>query len=211
MSRQEYKAATENESEYQDISSSQVPTEEDDAFLLIRKDELNEMNIVRALIEFGTKAWDESHTVADHLFEEFETNGLNELFDNKNLLKIIDTFKIWYDAGLDPGPKNFLYHEDVSMSSLTISLMESPYELSVNWKDHYDGPMPGREELYREEVSSTMNYLKLRKIKRLIDENQRDMERIHTTDEQTTLIQTHQHLKQLEIEITRQMGTVIFK
>ncbi|PWT99542.1 MAG: DNA primase [Bacteroidetes bacterium] len=211
VSKQEYKNAAENASEYQDTETAQIPDEEDDASLLLRKDELNEMNIVRALIEFGTKSWDESRTVADHLFEEFETNGLNELFDNKNLLKIIDTFKTWYEAGLDPGPKNFLYHEDHSMSSLAISLMESPYELSVNWKEHYDGPMPGREELYREEVLSTMSYLKLRKIKRLIDENQRDMEKIHTVDEQMTLIQTHQHLKQLEIEITRQMGTVIFK
>ncbi len=30
-------------------------------------------------------------------------------------------------------------------------------------------------------------------------------------EEQLTLIQTHQHLKQLEIELTRNLGTVIFR
>ena len=65
--------------------------------------------------------------------------------------------------------------------------------------------------MYREEVMSCMNYLKLRKIKRLIAENQRDMERSANAEEQLSLIEVHQHLKELEIQLARNIGTVIIK
>jgi DNA primase len=89
--------------------------------------------------------------------------------------------------------------------------MEFPYELSYKWKEEYEMPVATREETYREEVASTLGYLKMRKIKRLITQNQKDMEKEHTSDEQMVLIQTHQHLKQLEKQILQQVGTVIIK
>jgi DNA primase len=89
--------------------------------------------------------------------------------------------------------------------------MDIAAEISPNWKDHYEGHIPTREELYREDVSSSLNYLKLRKIKRLINENQVDLEQPHSAEEQIILLQTHQHLKQLEIELTKSLGTVIFR
>ena len=89
--------------------------------------------------------------------------------------------------------------------------MDFNFEVSPKWKEHYEGHIATREELYKEEVFSTLNYLKLRKIKRLMDENQRDLERTTLAEDQLMLVQTHQHLKQLEIELTKQLGTVIFR
>ena len=89
--------------------------------------------------------------------------------------------------------------------------MDVNYEVSPNWKEHYDGVILTREDLYKEEVFSTLNYLKLRKIKRMIDENQKDLSKPHSDEEQLILLQTHQHLKNLERELTQKLGTVIFK
>jgi DNA primase len=180
---------------------------ETDTLTLLNKDELQERAMVRSLLEFGTKAWDESVRVADYIFSELD----QEMIDNKELVRVIGIYKAWYDEGLEPGPKNFLYHEDQQLGKLVLSVMEFPYELSPNWSEHYDGKILTREDLYREEVASTLNYLKLRKIKRLIEMNQRDLEKDHTSEEQLVLIQTHQHLKQMETELTRQLGTVILK
>lgn len=47
--------------------------------------------------------------------------------------------------------------------------------------------------------------------KRLMDENQRDLEKSTVAEDQMILVQTHQHLKQMEIELTKQLGTVIFR
>ena len=184
---------------------------EEEAFTLFNKDEMQERAMVRSLLEFGVKDWDPQTKVASHVFKEIEENQLEELIDNKELVKILHTYKAWYDAGLEPTEKNFLYHDDLEMSALVVSLLVFNHEISPNWKEHYEGYIPTREDLFKEEVISTLNYLKLRKIKRLIDENQRDLEKEHSSDEQLILLQTHQHLKKLEIELTKMLGTVIFR
>jgi DNA primase len=167
--------------------------------------------MVRSLLEFGLKEWDEEHRVADHVFSEISENQLEELIDNKNLITIIKIYKAWYDEGLEPTAKNFTYHEDNIIRQLAMQVMDYDYEISPNWKDVYEGKIDTREDLYKEEVFSTVNYLKLRKIKRLMEENQRDLEKTKDSDEQIVLLQIHQHLKQMEIELTKNIGTVIFK
>jgi DNA primase len=187
------------------------PSPDDDLLDLLSKDEQQERSTIRALVEFGLKPWDETLTVADHVFKEMEDNGLEDLFDNKNLIRLMQTYRAMYDAGMEPTQRSFLYHEDRDLNSLAVSLMDANYELSPNWKEHYDGPMPTRDDLYRQEVYSCMNYLKLRKIKRLINENQRDLEKGTNPEDMLNLLQTHKHLKELEMELTRQLGTVILR
>jgi DNA primase len=181
----------------------------DDASLnLLNKDELHERAIVRSLIEFGLKPWDADKRVADYMLGESIDY---DMIDNKQLVKILETYTTWYKQGLEPTAKTFLYQEDQELSAVVVSIMDFPYELSPNWKEHYEGKISTREELYREEVLSTLNYLKLRKIKRLIQMNQKDLERSHTAEEQLTFIQTHQHLKNMERELLQAVGTVIVK
>lgn len=184
---------------------------EDDVIGLLNKDEQHEKAMVRSLLEFGLKEWNEQQRVADHIFAEIEGNQLEEMIDNKSLIALVKTYKTWYDEGLEPNAKTFLYHEDFAMSSLVTNVMDYTYEISHNWKKIFEGKIATREDLYKEEVFSTLNYLKLRKIKRMMDENQRDMEKEHTMQEQMVFLQIHQHLKQMEIELTKQLGTVIFR
>ena len=184
---------------------------ETDALALFNKDEIHEQAMIRSLLEFGLRDWNEEQKVADYIFKEVEDNGLEELIDNKELVRVMQTYKAWYNAGIEPTAKNFLYHDDLRMSALVVSIMDFNYEISPNWKEHFEGHIPTREELFAEEVFSTLNYLKLRKIKRLMDENQRDLEKASIAEDQMMLVQTHQHLKQMEIELTKQLGTVIFR
>ena len=184
---------------------------ETDALALFNKDEIHEQAMIRSLLEFGLREWNEEQKVADYIFKEVEDNGLEELIDNKELVRVMQTYKAWYNAGIEPTAKNFLYHDDLRMSALVVSIMDFNYEISPNWKEHFEGHIPTREELFAEEVFSTLNYLKLRKIKRLMDENQRDLEKASIAEDQMMLVQTHQHLKQMEIELTKQLGTVIFR
>jgi DNA primase len=43
----------------------------------------------------------------------------------------------------------------------------------------------------------------------MIHENQADLEKPHTDEERQVLNSTHRHLKQMEMEITKKIGTVI--
>jgi DNA primase len=186
-----------------------IPNDEDrDILSLLQKDELHERAIVRCLIEFGLKEWNEKQRVADFIIEEFIDQ---HLIDDLSLVNIMEIYKTWYKQGLEPTSKNFLYYEDQQLSSAVVSLMDFPYELSPNWKDHYEGKIATRDDLYREEILSTVNYLKLRKIKKMIDENQKDFDKMTSSTDQMVVIQTHQHLKQMEMELLKSLGTVILK
>ena len=192
------------------INNNQT-TETDVAIALITRDELQEKAMVRSLIEFGCMPWHESNTVAQYIFNEIDANELEQLFDNNDVLTLLHIYKNMYQQGLQPNQKSFLYHDDLVIAKLVMDIMDFRYEISPNWKEFYEGKIETREELYKEEVYSTLNYLKLRKIKRLMMENQSDLEKSTTTEEQLILLQTHQYLKKSEIELTQKIGTVIFK
>ena len=189
-----------------------MPSEEEvENVSLFNRDELQEQAMVRSLLEFGLKEWDDKQTVATYIFSHIDEAELDTLIDNQLLVRIIHLYREWYKEGIQPNAKSFLYHEDAEMNKMVIKIMETDTDISPNWKDHYEGHIATREDLYREEVFSTLNYLQLRKIKRLIAENQSELERSADPEEQLFLMQTHQHLKQLEIELTRLLGTVIYK
>ncbi len=178
---------------------------------LLHKDELHEQALVRSLIEFGLKEWNESQNVANFLFQQIDEAELDDLFDNKLLVEIVMLYRKWFENGESPTSKNFLYLENPMINKLVLQLMEINVEISANWKEYYEGHIPTREELYKEEVLSTLNYLKLRKVKRLISQNQQEMENAKTMEDQMIYLQTHQHLKNIEISLTKQIGAVIIK
>src|SRR5450432_1948182 len=155
---------------------------------LLNRDEQQERAIIRSLLEFGLRKC-----------------------DNKSLFHVLQLYKTWYEEKLEPTARNFLYHEDQTLGALVVSIMDFPYEVSENWKMHYEGKIPTRDELYLEEVGSTLTYLKLRKIQRLMAMNQKDMEKSKNPDEQIMFMQTHLHLKQMEKLLMGQSGTVIVK
>ena len=204
---QKEQAASRQASQAEEQASVQS-AEEIDIERLLQKDEASEKGLVSCLIEFGLKPWDEEKKVADFILEHLEEENLLEI---EKLSMVTEMYKTWYLEGLEPGPKNFLYHEDQEFGRYVVSILDFPYELSPNWKEHFEGKILTREDLYKEEILSTISYLKLRKIKKMIDENQKDLQKEHPIDQQVILMQTHIHLKQIEKELTGKVGTVIFK
>ena len=190
------------------LATGAVPPDDESISLLFRHEQ-NERGVIRNLLDFGLKSWDDQQSVADYILGECAE--LYELIDNKHLLKILDLYRSWYEQGLEPGTKSFLYHEDQELSTLAVSIMDFHYEISPNWKDHYDGKIATPEELYREDVLSTMRYLKLRKIQRLMEENQQDLSKPHSDEELMVLLQTHRHLKELERGLLQDTGAVIVR
>jgi DNA primase len=190
------------------LSQPGAPPDDDSLSLLFRHEQ-NERGMIRNLLDYGLKAWDEQVSVADYILAECVE--LYELIDNKRLLKILDLYKSWYEKGMEPTTKSFLYHEDQELSTLAVSIMDFNYEISPNWKDHFEGKIATPEELYKEDVLSTMCYLKLRKIKRLMEENQQDLSKPHADEELMVLLQTHRHLKDMERALLQGLGTVIVK
>lgn len=184
---------------------SAVPEVEEE--VAISESDKFEFAVLRALIEFGLKEW-EGETVADHIFKEIEDNELE--FGNENNLKVYNLYREWYLNGRKPDASGFLYYDDREISSHVVQILDLQVEISPNWKDHYDGKIFTRDDLYKEEVRYALIYLKLRKVKSLIRVNQQEMQKADM-EEQIIILKTHQLLKVLEIELTAELGGVIFK
>ena len=135
----------------------------------------------------------------------------------------------------------FVYHSDPKLSSFAVSLLNFPYDESEHWRTEFNPSSGYQKGLFAqsyedfistvhkdnknllmkflkidedrtgEEVDSAINYLKLRKIKRMLLENQLDMEKAHTDEEYSVLAQTHLHLKQMEMELARKIEAVVMK
>ena len=240
IATQERKLPFEEAQHHQENARQAEQTDYEDAtFNLLFKDDLQERELAKILLEFGTKRWDDSKLVAEHIFEEMVDESL---IDNKDVLMLIAAFKqmlLQNPAGND---KNyFVYHPDHRLSSFAVSLLNFPYEESERWKTEFSQDTGFRQQLFEqnfedfmrivakenakelttylkmeadtthEEVESVLNYLKLRKVKRMLLENQVDLEKSHTAEEFRMLHQTHEHLKNMEIGLTKKMGAVVIR
>ncbi len=179
--------------------------------MLVNDDSKYERGLIRVLLEYGLKPWNEEITVADYLIKEIEENELDKMMQEELLTSIYLIYKKMYHEDEHPVTKHFLYHPDEKISALVVKAMGIPLEISPNWDTHYDGKILKPEDMYKEEVSSTLHYLKLKKLKQLILENQQLLETATKADDQLLYMQTHQHLKAIEKAITKNLGMVIVK
>lgn len=182
--------------------------EESDALGLLSDNLGHEKSITRCLLEFGLKEWEEGKTVADYLLYDWLDE---DAIESELMKKIIDNYKKWYEEGLQPTSKTFLYNDDLTLSNAVISLIEFPYEISPGWADRYEMPVLTREENYKKDIKSSLIYLQLTRIKQLIEENEAELQKSKVMEEQILLVQTHAHLKKMEIDLTNEIGTVIIK
>ena len=179
----------------------------DDIIDLIYNDDLQEKNVLRVLLEYGLLPWDEEKTMADYIFAELDFFH----FDNPELEHTLEVYREQYQNGLQPTGKSLLYHEDPAIRQIVTNIDIHPYELSPNWDKVLEGLNITNRDVSRQDVVMSTNYFKLRKIKKMFEENQRDMERATQYDEQLSLIRIHQQLKEEEQKITNLLGTVILK
>lgn len=194
---------------FDDINAEFVEQPEDvlnDNSYLLNVDEKHERNVLRILLDFGLNSFDENQRVADYVFKEME--GFH--FDNPQLELMLEMYRLQYRDGLEPSTKTFLYSEDETIRNLTIAITIFPYELNAGWDNLIDGKKITGQDNSHQDVIMSLNYYKLRKIKKMFDQNQYDMERADM-DGQMQLIKIHKHLKDLEQQITKQLGTVILR
>ena len=208
-------------------------------FNLLFKDELQERELARILLVYGIKKWDESKLVAEHIFEEMVDDSLIDNKDVVVLLATFK--ELLQQDTVRPDKSYFIYHPDTKLSTFAVSLLNFPYEESERWRTEFSQDSGFQKQLFEqsyedfmrtiakdnekqlmgflkidedrtnEEVESVINYLKLRKVKRMLLENQIDLEKPHTAEEYAMLHQTHEHLKQMEIDLTKKIGTVIIR
>jgi DNA primase len=256
ISTQEKALPFEEARSHEENAQKAAATDYDDAtFNLLFKDELQEKEFARVLLEHGNKKWNEG-VVAEFMLDEILDEGL---LDNADVIKLINEYKKALVKERAILNKNlFVYSNDPAISAFAVSLLNFPYEASEHWKREYSSSTGYQQKLFEQsyedfirsvavgnenelmtflkmdedkthiEVESAIAYLKLKKIKRMILENQQDLEKPHSKDELKVLkmtqehlskmesqiidlVKAHEHLKQLEMGITNKLGSTIIK
>ncbi len=182
------------------------PPEEENTLDLLTLDEIPEKNIIRVLLLYGLHEWDTETTVAQYIFSvlmEFQ-------FEVPLMEKFFNEFQSIYQQGLEPTMQSFLYHEDEQIRNHTLEICSFPFELSQRWNEYLESRHNIHTPNSKQDVAHSVNYFKLRKVKKMMEENQRDLETA-TGDSIKKFLEIHKHLKQVEMELTRQIGAVIVK
>ncbi|MCH5686475.1 hypothetical protein LWM68_20760 [Niabella sp. W65] len=214
-----------------------VATNFDDAtFDMLFKDQLQEKELARILLEYGNRKWDDKTLIAEYVFGEIDELDI----EDKDVYNLVHAIKeLLQNQPQLFNDKYFIYHQDKQLSSFVISLLNHPYEESKKWIEKAGQNMGYQKSLFNQEyeaflrtvsdgnedelnrfklisedrtrdiVISSIRYLKLKKIKRMLLQNQQDMELDKAFEKFKELHFIHRSLKDMEREITDQLGTVI--
>ncbi len=200
---EKHRQAEENTIAAQDTAEG---ASEENVFL-VNQDEPQERNILRVLLEYGLNKWDDDATMAQYIFNELEQFD----FNNTDLEHLYNEYRKQYEAGLEPTVKKLLYHDEKIIRDLVVLITMFPYELSQRWDEKLENMNILNRDTSRQDVGRSVMFFKLKKLKRMCEENQQNMERSKNLHEQMQLMEIHRHLKNMEIELTKQIGTVIIK
>ncbi len=187
-------------------SFPQGQEQQQDTDLFTDKDLAHEKNLVKLIIEFGNELTKENKLVAQWIFDEIESFPL----ENEDMVYLVEAYKKWFYAGKLPNGKTLQYHEDERVQKWVVSLFEPDHELSTRWNEKLGKPEREDVKDIINEVEIGLMYFKLRKVKKMISQNQMDLETA-PEKEQIQLLQIHKHLKEVERELTQGIGTVILK
>ena len=180
--------------------------ETQDFDLFTDRDLAHEKNLVRLVIEHGIEQNHEGKFIAQFVFDEIESFPL----ENADMVYLMDAYKKWFYEGKMPDGKTLQYHEDERVQKWVVTLLEPELELSLRWNEKLGIKKKEAEKDIMVEINLSLLYFKLRKIKKMITQNQADLENAPES-EQIQLLQIHKHLKDIEKELTSTIGTVIYK
>ena len=178
----------------------------DNIDLVLDKDLLHEKNLIRLLIEFGNEILEDGKLASTWIAEELEPFPL----ENQDMIQLVKVYFDWQAAGKIPNHKTLQYHEDPRIQQMVMGLFEPEHEFSLRWNEKLGIKKVVAESSFQHEIEVSLLYYKLRKIKKMIRQNQEDMEKVEG-EEQIQLLHIHKHLKDAERELTKIIGTVIFK
>lgn len=218
------------------VSKAAANNFDDTTFEMLFKDQLQEKELARILLEYGNRHWDEKTLIADYIFNEIDELDI----EDKEVYHLIHAIKELLQNRPELfNDKYFVYNTDNVLSTFAISLLNHPYEESKKWISKAGQNMGFQKSLFqqsyenfvrtvadgnedelnhyklisedrtKEIVMSAIRYLKLKKLKRMLLQNQQDMEADKSYQKFPELHFIHKSLKDMEREITDQTGTVI--
>jgi len=228
IAKEEHKLPAEDGKYYENNAQQAAAADySDESFNLIFKDELQEKALIKVLLEHGLKDWDGKQKIAEYILNE---SIVEEMIENLSVSRLLQQYRAMLQENKEPTDKDFIFSQENDISTLVVSILNTPYELSDHWLaekqvftvleqgfrkymgiEYKHKPLDREEKSFKDDVLSTLQYLKLKKIKRLLEENLSDLEANNTYQKFIELYPPHLHIKEMEMELTKMTGIVVKK
>jgi len=156
--------------------------------------------------EFG-KTMAISIRLVDFVVDDFTDEQLE--FDNKACQAIYDIFARHRDSESIPSELEFVNHKESEIRNLAIDLLTTPYTLSDNWKSRHNIIVKTEEENLKHCLLEVIYAFKLRRLEKMIEENQAILKETPDGEEQLALLETDRQLKVKRSIFAKELSRIV--
>lgn len=177
----------------------------------VDQEERQEQEIVRLLLAYGHELvnWDK----IDNMFiGSFIIQNLSDVsFKHKVCKRIIGAYRDEIENGQLPVANQFIKSEDREIADLAITLSTSPYALSENWYNKHQIYVRDETMNLKATILGGIFHLKKRKVDQILLDLLQEIKEERDPVNQEILMQRYVHVKNVEKEISKFLGSVILK
>ncbi len=172
------------------------------------KEEEQEWQLLRVLIEYGDKPYEGYDCVAGLIEDRVETKLLvsdtvRELF--------VEYFENYHQTGTLFDTQHYVRYPVEKVKNKMASLLLSKQETSENWKNKYGIESIPIELIYPNDVDSTLSYFELKKILFLQNQLTNKLQEEKDPIKQHVMQERFMLLRKAEREILKRHGTVVYQ
>ena len=181
------------------------------ATVKIDDDTLQEHEIIRLLLTFGHElvSWDK---IDNMYIGSFIMQNLSDVtFEDDICKRIILNYKEEIENGLLPTANQFIKSNDRQIADLAITLSTSPYSLSENWYNKHKIYVRDETVNLKATILGGLFHLKKRKVDRMLISLLDEIKVENDPVNQEILMSRYAHIKNVEREISKFLGSVIIK
>jgi len=164
-----------------------------------------EKECLRMLVNYGNEAFDEEVSIGEFILEEIEDISFEDEVIDRTITKSAEILS----AGKKIEPDLFIGPEDPAMSKMVIDLLEMKYFVSEGWHEKFRIATVHESEDLPDAAYKVVLRLKKKKLELLIEQNDQALKATGDIDQQNELLKVHKHLKELLVEVDKELGTVI--
>ena len=168
--------------------------------------EKEEAIILYILLHYGDETLESGTALANYIFEELE-----------EVQFITPTYQKMYKALLETWQKHgridahqWLQNQSEADKENIVEVMAQPYTLSQSWLEKYHVSIPQTADCLEKLIHKNILRLKLKVIRKLINEHHKTFIGLEDNKVMDEKFSVHAVLKQVETEIAKQLGIVVF-
>ncbi|HRP89589.1 MAG TPA: DNA primase [Edaphocola sp.] len=162
---------------------------------LFKKDHKEEWQLIKILIEYGDRIYEEGKTVAVHFFEEIDL----DIFEDAMAHDIaMIYYKYWQDNKAFPPQSHFTSYPLKSIKEKVVDILQVQYLPSENWEKMYNIEIPNADTNYLKDVNSSFAYFKLKLLRKYLFENLEELKNCKDSGRIAQLMKTNMLLKNEE-------------